>query len=61
MGYPLKGIDVAISNAMRPDAGMALKFQCKLQGEQEYRELTEKAEQSIVNRWNNLVVEAAQR
>ena len=56
MGYPLKGVDVAITNAVkRPDAGLkAIRHARMLQGEIEYLDMSDEERQGVVDWWASL-------
>ena len=57
VGYPLKGIDLAVSRTLQSDGMAAVRFQRMLQGEHEYLELTEDVRKEVVRRWQNIMVE----
>ena len=56
VGYPLKGVDVAITNAVkRPDAGLkAIRHARMLQGEIEYLDMSDEERQGVVDWWASL-------
>ena len=56
VGYPLKGIDRAVSRALQSDGMAAVRFQRMLQGEHEYLELTEDVRTEVVRRWQDMMV-----
>ncbi|KPI34755.1 Sterol 3-beta-glucosyltransferase UGT80B1 [Cyphellophora attinorum] len=60
VGYPLKGIDLAVSGAFATDGVAAIKLQTKIQGERELRSLAEQSKQLIVHRWQDFVIQRAQ-
>ena len=56
VGYPLKGIDLAVSRALQSDDMAAVRFQRMLQGEHEYLELTEDVRTEVVRRWQDIMI-----
>jgi hypothetical protein len=60
VGYPLKGIDLAVSGAFATDGVAAIKLQTKIQGERELCSLAEQSKQLIVQRWQDFVIQRAQ-
>lgn len=61
VGYPLKGADVAISNALRGDADKAIRQARMLQGEAEWFRAGEGEKGAIVRAWVALVQELEQK
>ena len=57
VGYPLKGADVAFSNALRVDAEKAIRQARMLQGEGEWFRATEEEKRAIVSAWMTAVQE----
>lgn len=57
VGYPLKGADVAISNALRVDSEKAIRQARVLQGEAEWFRAGEGEKGAIVAAWKALVRE----
>lgn len=55
VGYPLKGIDAAITHAFKTDGMKAVQHQRMLQGEHEYVDLPEETKKEIARRWQLIV------
>ena len=55
VGFPLKGIDVAVSHAFKGDGMKAVRNQRMLQGEHEYVEISEQTRKKIVTRWQDIL------
>lgn len=55
VGFPLKGIDVAVSHAFRGDGMKTVQNQRMLQGEHEYVEISEQTRRDIVLRFQDIV------
>lgn len=55
MGYPLKGVDIAVSNAFKPDPVKAIRDQRMLQGEHEYLETSEQVRKDVVDQWRKIL------
>jgi hypothetical protein len=60
VGYPLKGLDVSITNAMKgPHSGLkAVRHARILQGEVEYQDASAEKRRGVVNWWGTLVLGA---
>lgn len=54
-GYPLKGVDVAVTNAFRADSAKSIKSSRIAQGEREYLEVNEEERRAVVDRWHELL------
>jgi hypothetical protein len=57
VGYPLKGVDIAVSQALGVDDMKEVRFQRMLQGESEYPRLSDAEKEGIVRRWQELLVQ----
>ncbi|KAK5072447.1 hypothetical protein LTR51_005083 [Lithohypha guttulata] len=57
VGHPLRGIDVAISRALKSDGMKAIKTQRMLQGEYEFAAASETQKHEITDKWYKLVDE----
>jgi hypothetical protein len=53
VGYPLKGIDLAVSHAFKSGGMKAVRNQRMLQGEHEYSEISEQTREEIIGRWRD--------
>jgi hypothetical protein len=52
VGYSLKGVDVAVSNALKSRKNDAVVVARIAQGEQEYLEASEATKDEIIKQWN---------
>lgn len=59
VGYPLKGIDLTLSRALKKPPLAAVEFQVRLQGEYEYARLSEAEKSQVVETWYKVVGEHA--
>ena len=59
VGYPLKGLDVCITNAMKgPDGGLeAVRHARMFQGEMEYLEVSAEKRKVVIDWWESLLLE----
>jgi hypothetical protein len=59
VGYPLKGVDVSITNALkRPDADLkAIRHARMLQGEIEYLDMSVQKRQGVIDWWESVKLE----
>lgn len=56
VGYPLKGVDVEITEAIRGDRGMAAIRQSRtLQGELAWMQATDSTKETIIETWKSLL------
>lgn len=56
-GYPLKGVDVAVTNAFKTDSAKSIKSSRIAQGEREYLDASAEERRGIVDRWHAAVAE----
>jgi hypothetical protein len=57
VGYPLKGIDVEITNAFREDQGKLIVSARMAQGEREALDANEEEKGAIVERWHAIMAD----
>lgn len=56
-GYPLKGVDVAVTNAFKTDSAKSIKSSRIAQGEMEYLDASAEERRGIIDRWHAAVAE----
>ena len=56
-GYPLKGVDVAVTNAFKTDSAKTIKSSRIAQGEREYLDASEEERRAVVERWYTVLAE----